>query len=336
MKDQFNRRLHDLRISVLDRCNFRCPYCMPADQFHHAYEFFKTSEWLSFEEIERLAKIFVSLGVKKLRLTGGEPLLRPHIDQLIQRLSVLQGIDDLALTTNGVLLSLWAPQLKTAGLKRLTVSLDTLDKEVFRYMSGDRGNVEDVLEGIQAAQAAGFKSIKINAVIQRGINDHTILDLVKHFRGSGHTLRFIEYMDVGNQNRWDYKYVVPSEEIARMINTHFSLERIGGTQDGETSERYRYKDGSGEIGFISSVTHAFCATCNRLRLSADGKMYTCLFATHSTDLRQSLRAGVSDKHLSDLISITWASRQDRYSELRSQIRQQKDQKPKVEMFQIGG
>ncbi len=336
MRDQFNRPLHDLRISVLDRCNFRCPYCMPAEQFHHTYEFFKTNEWLSFEEIERLARIFVSLGVKKLRLTGGEPLLRPDIDQIIQRLSTLEGIDDLALTTNGALLALWAPKLKAVGLQRLTVSLDTLDREIFSHMSGGRGHLEEVLEGIQAAQAVGFKSIKINTVLQRGVNDHTILDLVQHFRGSGHTLRFIEYMDVGNQNGWDYQYVIPSQEIVGMINKRFPLERIGGTEGGETSERYRYKDGAGEIGFISSVTHAFCGTCNRLRLSADGKMYTCLFATHGIDLRAPLRAGAGDASLKDLIRTTWTQRQDHYSELRLQIRQQKYQEPKVEMYRIGG
>ncbi len=215
--DQFNRPLRDLRISVIDRCNFRCPYCMPAEQFHRTYEFLNKNEWLSFDEIDRLACVFVSLGVKKLRLTGGEPLLRPNIDELVRKLSTIEGVEDLALTTNGSALVEWAPKLRAAGLKRLTVSLDTLDPEVFKQLSGGRGKVEDVLDGIKAAEACGFKRIKFNAVIQRGINDHTILDLVRHFRGTGHVLRFIEYMDVGNQNRWEYKYVVPSSEIVRMI-----------------------------------------------------------------------------------------------------------------------
>jgi len=334
--DTLNRPLQDLRISVIDRCNFRCPYCMPEEQFHHAYEFLDKKEWLSFEEITRLARVFVSLGVKKLRLTGGEPLLRPNMDELIRRLSAIEGVEDLALTTNGAILAQWAPRLKAAGLKRLTVSLDSLDPAVFKKLSGGRGRVEDVLEGIKAAEAAGFKRIKFNAVIQRGVNDHTILDLVRHFRGSGHVPRFIEYMDVGNQNQWQYKNVVPTAEIVRMVNEEYPLERFEGTQGGETSERYRFKDGQGEIGFISSVSHAFCGTCNRLRLSADGKMYTCLFATYGTDLREHLRNGADDGLLAQLVRVTWMKREDRYSELRSQLRHSGSSLPKVEMYHIGG
>jgi cyclic pyranopterin phosphate synthase len=333
--DQLQRPLRDLRISVIDRCNFRCPYCMPEDKFHHAYEFLNKNQWLSFEEITRLARIFVSLGVRKLRLTGGEPLLRPNIQELVRQLSTIEGVEDLALTTNGALLVEHAPLLKEAGLKRLTVSLDSLDPEVFRKLSGGRGQVQDVLEGIKAAQMVGFKQIKINAVVQRGVNDHTILDLVRHFRHSGHRVRFIEYMDVGNQNHWQYKDVVPSSEIIRMVNAVYPLQRLEVSGSGETSERYAFKDGAGEIGFISSVTQAFCGTCNRLRLSADGKMYTCLFAAYGTDLLEHLRANADDDLLAHIIRVTWMKREDRYSQLRSES-QGSPRGSKVEMYHIGG
>ena len=334
--DQFSRPLRDLRISVIDRCNFRCPYCMPSEQFHHAYEFLDKNEWLSFDEIVRLARVFVSMGVRKLRVTGGEPLLRSNIDHLVRQLAAIEGVEDLALTTNGSGLGEWASKLKEAGLKRLTISLDSLDPAVFKQLSGGRGNVEDVLKGIEVAEAAGFKRIKFNAVIQRGVNDHTILDLVKYFRGTGHVMRFIEYMDVGNQNKWQYKNVVPTSEIVRMIHAVYPMERFEGTEGGETSERYRFKDGAGEVGFVSSVSHAFCGTCNRLRLSADGKMYTCLFATHGTDLREYLRNGSDDALLAHMIRVTWMKRDDRYSELRSELRQSSRNVPKVEMYHIGG
>ena len=334
--DTFNRPLRDLRISLIDRCNFRCPYCMPSEKFHHAYKFLDKHQWLSFEEIERLARIFVGLGVTKLRLTGGEPLLRPEIDVLIKQLSIIPGLEDIALTTNGSLLLQWAERLKAAGLRRLTVSLDTLDEKIFAQMSGDKGSVKDVLEGIHAAQRAGFDTIKINAVIQRGINDHTILDLVEHFRATPHRLRFIEYMDVGNQNHWEHLQVVPSSEIIFKIDAKYPLERMGGTQGGDTSEIYRFKDGQGEIGFISSVTKAFCGTCNRLRLSADGKMYTCLFATHGVDIGQHLRNGATDEFLAHLIRVNWMKREDRYSETRANFRHNSTISPKIEMYQIGG
>jgi cyclic pyranopterin phosphate synthase len=334
--DTFNRPLRDLRISLIDRCNFRCPYCMPSEKFHHAYQFLDKNKWLSFEEITRLARIFVELGVTKLRLTGGEPLLRPDLDGLIRQLAQIPGVEDLALTTNGSMLTQWAQRLKSAGLGRLTVSLDTLDDKIFRQMSGDRGSVQEVLEGIRAAQAAGFKSIKINAVIQRGINDHTILDLVRHFRGTPHSLRFIEYMDVGNQNHWDSAQVVPSSEIIYTIDAEYPLERVQGTQGGDTSEIYRFKDGQGEIGFISSVTKAFCGTCNRLRLSADGKLYTCLFATHGTDIGGHLRSDASDEFLKHLIRVVWMKREDRYSETRSDFFLHSKSSHKIEMYQIGG
>lgn len=335
LHDQFQRPLHDLRISVIDRCNFRCPYCMPEEQFHHSYQFLEKDQWLSFDEIYRLVNIFVSLGVQKIRLTGGEPLLRPELDQLIQRLSSIKGIKDLALTTNGSLLSKYAVKLKQAGLKRLTVSLDSLDPKVFKQLSGSKGDVNEVLSGIKAATEAGFEAIKINAVIQRGVNDHTYMDLVRFARERGHSLRFIEYMDVGNQNHWNLAQVVPSDEIIKNIQTQFSLEAVGGTEQGETSQRFRFVDGQGEIGFISSVSHPFCGTCNRLRVSAEGKMYTCLFASSGFDLRKYLKNGSEDELLKKAITDVWLKRQDRYSELRSGMNSEA-QSRKVEMYQIGG
>jgi len=332
--DTFNRPLHDLRISLIDRCNFRCPYCMPSEKYHHAYQFLDKNQWLSFDQIVRLAKVFVNLGVRKLRLTGGEPLLRPRLDELIYELSAIKGVEDLALTTNGSMLAEWAYRLKAAGLHRLTVSLDTLDPVMFQRMSGGRGRLEDVLAGLKAAESAGFNAIKINAVIQRGVNETAILDLVKYFRGTPHTVRFIEYMDVGNQNHWDMAQVVPSSAIIALVNEHFPLERIRGTDAGETSEVYRFKDGAGELGFISSVTKAFCGTCSRLRLSADGKIYTCLFATHGMDLSSHLRNGASDDLLAHLIRVNWMKRDDRYSEIRAEGHS--PSLPKVEMYHIGG
>jgi len=334
--DQFNRPLRDLRISLIDRCNFRCPYCMPSEKYHHAYQFLDRDQWLNFDEIVRLARVFVGQGVTKLRLTGGEPLLRPDLDKLVYQLSLIPGVEDLALTTNGSMLVAWAKRLKDAGLGRLTVSLDTLDEEIFHRMSGEKGSVKEVLEGIRAAEAVGFNAIKINAVIQRGVNDHTVLELVKYFRGTGHSVRFIEYMDVGNQNHWENTQVVPSSELVSLINAKFPLEHIQGTESGGTAEMYRFKDGEGEVGFISSVTKAFCGTCSRLRLSADGKIYTCLFATHGMDLGSHLRNGASDELLSDLIRVIWMKRDDRYSEIRSELRHSTRPYPKVEMYQIGG
>jgi len=334
--DQFQRPLRDLRISLIDRCNFRCPYCMPSEKYHHAYEYLEKDKWLSFDEIVRLANVFVGLGVTKLRLTGGEPLLRSDLDQLIHRMSLIPGVEDFALTTNGSMLAPWAKRLKAAGLGRLTVSLDTLNETVYHQMSGEKGSVSDVLEGIRMAEAAGFESIKINTVIQRGVNDHTVLDLLEYFRGSKHSVRFIEYMDVGNQNHWKNVQVVPSSVLIPLINAQYPIERIQGTQDGGTSEIYRFKDGMGEVGFISSVTKAFCGTCSRLRLSADGKLYTCLFATHGMDLGGHLREGATDEFLSHLIRVIWMKREDRYSETRSESRHDAHISPKVEMYQIGG
>jgi cyclic pyranopterin phosphate synthase len=333
--DQLHRPLRDLRISVIDRCNFRCPYCMPEEEFNHTYKFLENNQWMSFDEIERLVRIFVHLGVEKVRLTGGEPLLRPDLDQLIEKLSKIDEIKDFALTTNGSLLARYAFKLKKAGLKRLTVSLDSIDPGIFKKLNGEKGDVDQVLAGIKAAQEAGFERIKINAVIQRGVNDHTILGLVKFAREEGHILRFIEYMDVGNQNHWNLNQVVFSQEILRRIQEFYPLESIGGTEDGETSMRYQFLDGKGRIGFISSVSQPFCGTCNRSRLSANGKMYTCLFATQGTDLLQLLRQGADDKTLTDVISQIWNKRQDRYSELRA-FAGQNTHVPKVEMYEIGG
>ena len=279
----------------------------------------------------------MSLGVLKVRLTGGEPLLRPGLPELIARLSKISQIEDLALTTNGSLLRQQAQTLKSAGLKRLTVSLDTLDEEIFYAMSGNLGSVAEVLDGIKEAQRVGFKKIKINVVIQKGINDHTVLDLVKYFKGTGHIIRFIEYMDVGNCNHWKSTFVVPSSEIVRRIHVVFPLKPVEANYPGEVASRYEYLDGSSEIGFISSVTQPFCGTCSRARLSTDGKIYTCLFAGQGTDLRSPLRNGASDKKLLEIITDVWEKRADRYSEERLRLStSQKTPARKVEMFQIGG
>ncbi|MCR4338164.1 MAG: GTP 3',8-cyclase MoaA [Candidatus Omnitrophica bacterium] len=333
--DSFNRPLHDLRISVIDRCNFRCTYCMPEEE-GKSYTFLKKSQWLSFGEILRLTKLFVRLGVTKVRLTGGEPLLRPQLPELIRDLNKIPGMEDLALTTNGALLSKQAQSLKDAGLRRLTVSLDALDEKTFQQMSGRRGNLFEVLKGITTAEDAGFESIKFNVVLQRGINDHAILDLVKYFKGSGHILRFIEYMDVGNCNHWESKEVVPSREILKIINEKYPIKPLGANYFGEVAERYAFADGTGEVGFISSVSQPFCGTCTRARLSTDGKIYTCLFATKGTDLRTPLRSGATDEELITVIKNVWQKRADKYSENRALFRSLKENPQKVEMYQIGG
>lgn len=333
-KDRLGRPLHDLRISVMDRCNFRCPYCMPRETFHEHYRFLKSSERLSFEEIARLTRLFVQLGVRKVRLTGGEPLLRPNVSELVGELTTIDGVEDVALTTNAVLLAQHAAELKANGLHRITVSLDSLDPEIFKQMSGGFGERDRVLEGIQAAVDAGLAPIKINAVIQRGLNDHTALDLVEHFRGSGVIVRFIEYMDVGNRNHWSLDRVVPSKELLQRIGVRWPLHAVEENYHGEVAERYAFADGQGEIGFISSVTNPFCGACTRARLSSEGVFYTCLFAASGLDLRTPLREGARDEDLLDLISNTWTQRQDRYSELRSSI--QEHPLKKIEMYYIGG
>ncbi len=299
--DRLGRPLHDLRISVMDRCNFRCPYCMPKEQFHEHYRFLKSQERLSFEEIVRLAGMFASLGVRKLRLTGGEPLLRTNLADLVGDLTDVPGIDDIALTTNGVLLAQHAVDLHANGLKRVTVSLDTLDREVFTRMSGGFAALDQVLAGIEAAIAAGLTPVKINAVIERGLNDHTALDLVERFRGSPVIVRFIEFMDVGSRNQWRPDLVVPSRELAARIHERWPMRPISENYKGEVAQRWRFDDGGGEVGFISSVSQPFCGACSRARLSSEGKFYTCLFATHGLDLRAPLRAGAGDADILQLI-----------------------------------
>ncbi len=335
--DRRGRPLHDLRISVMDRCNFRCPYCMPKEQFHEHYRFLKSQERLSFEEIVRLARLFGSLGVRKLRLTGGEPLLRTNLADLVGDLTGIPGIEDIALTTNGVLLAQHAVDLQANGLKRVTVSLDTLDKEIFTRLSGGFGALEQVLKGIDAAIAAGLTPVKINAVIERGVNDHTALDLVERFRGMPVIVRFIEFMDVGNRNAWRPEMVVPSRELVARISARWPMHPISENYRGEVAQRWRFDDGVGEVGFISSVSQPFCGTCTRARLSSEGKFYTCLFATHGLDLRGALRSGATDAELLQMIGGTWRERTDRYSELRDVLRQQKDPvERKIEMYYIGG
>ena len=335
-RDTLARPLRDLRISVMDRCNFRCPYCMPRETYHDKYRFLGSRERLSFEEIVRLTRLFVSLGVRKLRLTGGEPLLRANLADLVSDLSEIPNVEDIALTTNGVLLAKYASELKAAGLKRVTISLDSLDPEVFSRMSGGFGGIEDVLDGIEHARRAGLAPIKVNAVIQRGVNDQTALDLVERFRGTGVIVRFIEYMDVGNRNEWREELVVPSKELAARIGERWPLQPVHRNYRGEVAERYEFKDGRGEVGFISSVTQPFCGDCSRARLSSDGVVYTCLFATRGTSLREALRNGATDEQLLEILRGVWLNRSDRYSEIRSAVRESQDTKQKVEMFYIGG
>jgi len=332
--DTLQRPLHDLRISVIDRCNFRCPYCMPEDTYKDDHVFLKKDERLRFEEIERIARIFAQLGVRKLRLTGGEPLLRRDLPTLIAMLAKIELIDDIALTTNGVLLPRFAQALRDAGLQRLTVSLDSLDPRVFSQLSGGKGEVDEVLAGIAAAERAGFTQVKINCVVMRGVNDDHALDLIDHFRGTGHIPRFIEYMDVGTVNGWKKDLVVPSAELKARIAQRWALEPLDPNYRGEVARRYALS-GGGEIGFISSVSQPFCGDCTRGRLSADGKLYTCLFAQAGHDIRTAMRAGADDAELASLISGFWRARKDRYSEMRAEIRASGNQE-KVEMFSIGG
>jgi cyclic pyranopterin phosphate synthase len=333
LSDGFGRPLRDLRISVTDRCNFRCTYCMPAELFGERYEFLPRSEILRFEEIERIARIAVELGATKLRITGGEPLLRAELPRLVERLAALPGDVDLALTTNGVLLPEAASALARAGLRRLSVSLDSADPDVFLRMNGGKLSVDRVLAGIAAAEAAGLAPLKINCVVQRRVNDHTIVDLARRFRGTGHVVRFIEYMDVGNRNGWELAQVVPAAEIAGRLDAELGIEPIERGYRGEVAERWRYRDGSGELGVIASVTRPFCGDCTRARLSADGQLFTCLFATSGHDLRQLLRSGITDDALADALRAIWSGRSDQYSELRTL---ETVELPKVEMSFIGG
>ncbi|HXQ63215.1 MAG TPA: GTP 3',8-cyclase MoaA [Steroidobacteraceae bacterium] len=333
--DRRGRAMHDLRISVMDRCNFRCPYCMPKETFGEGYRFLGAAERLSFSEITRLAGLFVGLGVRKLRLTGGEPLLRAGLPELVGDLAALPDVEDVALTTNGVLLARLAEELKAQGLGRVTVSLDSLDPGVFRTMSGGFGNPAEILEGVEAAIAAGLAPVKINCVVQRGVNDHTVLPLTERFRGTPVVVRFIEYMDVGTRNHWDRGRVVPSRELHAAIHARWPLVPVAAGYRGEVAERYAFADGGGEIGFISSVSQPFCGACTRARLSSEGVLYTCLFATHGLDLRSPLRAGADDATLTELIRSAWLGRADRYSESRAQARASGTEH-KIEMYYIGG
>jgi GTP 3',8-cyclase len=335
-RDALARPMRDLRISVMDRCNFRCPYCMPRETYHERYRFLGSHERLSFDEIVRLTRIFAHLGVRKLRLTGGEPLLRANLPDLIGDLSDIRGVEDVALTTNGVLLARYASELKAAGLRRVTVSLDSLDPAVFAKMSGGFGGVAEVLEGIEHARRAELTPIKVNAVVQRGINEHTILDLLERFRGTGVVVRFIEYMDVGNRNHWSSQLVVPSRELMACIAARWPIAPLEPGYRGEVARRYAFTDGQGEVGFISSVSQPFCGDCTRARLSSDGMLYTCLFATHGVSLRDALRGGASDDQLLELVRDVWLKRADRYSEQRASLRTSQTEERKVEMFYIGG
>ncbi|HDR7617194.1 MULTISPECIES: GTP 3',8-cyclase MoaA [Bacillus] len=332
--DKLDRPLKDLRISVTDRCNFRCRYCMPEEIFGRDYSFLSNDKILSFDEIERITRIFVSLGVRKLRITGGEPLLRKDLPELIQRLNEIDGVEDIGLTTNGSLLKKFAPDLYKAGLSRVTVSLDSLNEERFSYLNGNRSKVKTVLAGIQAAAEAGMK-IKMNMVVQKGKNEQDIVQMAEYFKENKHILRFIEYMDVGNFNGWELGEVVSKQEIVEMIHKVMPLERIEANYLGEVATRYRYIGSDEEIGIISSVTDSFCSSCTRARISAEGKLYTCLFASKGNDLKELLRTGYTDEEITNVIRDIWNNRSDRYSDERLSDTNKKIM-PKIEMSHIGG
>ena len=332
--DTWGRPLRDLRISVIDRCNYRCPYCMPADVYGEGYEFLPRRHWLTPGEIKRVAGLFMQLGVTKIRITGGEPLLRRDVIEIVGSLSSLPGLQDLALTTNGSRLAAQAQDLRKAGLKRITVSLDSLDEGVFRTMNGDKGGVAQVLDGIDAAQRAGLNPVKLNVVVQKGRNEHTALDLLEHFRGTGIIVRFIEYMDVGTLNGWRMDEVVTSKTLLERISGRWPLAPVKPNYRGEVARRYAFEDGQGEVGFISSVSEPFCGDCHRARLSADGTVYTCLFAKLGSSLREPLRAGASDADLIGLLQSVWRGRTDRYSEQRG--REGQPGEARVEMYRMGG
>lgn len=331
--DQFKRPLRDLRISVTDRCNFRCRYCMPEETFGPDYEFLPKTSLLQFEEITRLARLFVEMGVEKIRLTGGEPLLRKDLDVLITMLSEINGLTDIALTTNASLLKKQAFKLKEAGLTRVNVSLDAIHDETFGKMNGRGTKIKPVLEGIQAAADAGLQ-VKINMVVQKGVNDHEIVPMASYFRNSGHIVRFIEYMDVGNSNGWKFDHVMSKKEIIDQLSEVYDLEPLDAAYFGEVASRYQYKDGSGEVGVISSVSDSFCSSCTRARLSADGALYTCLFASKGTSLRNPLRNGATDEELRTMLANLWNGRDDRYSDERTE--ESVLNREKIEMSFIGG
>jgi cyclic pyranopterin phosphate synthase len=331
--DTLGRPMRDLRVSVTDRCNFRCGYCMPKEAFGADHAFLQRAEILEFTEIERIVRASVALGVRKVRLTGGEPLVRRNLEVLVEMLAAVEGIDDLTLTTNASLLATRAGALAAAGLQRVTVSLDALDDATFMRMNDVGFPVARVLDGIAAAEAAGLGPVKLNAVIRRGMNEHAIIDLAERFRGTGTTVRFIEYMDVGHTNGWRMDDVVPAAEVVATIDARWPLEPVDAEYRGEVAQRYRYRDGAGQIGVIGSVTQPFCGDCTRARLSADGRLFTCLFATAGHDLRSLVRSDATDAQLADALRAIWAGRSDRYSELRTL---ETVDLPKVEMSFIGG
>ncbi|MDR4888916.1 GTP 3',8-cyclase MoaA [Fredinandcohnia sp. QZ13] len=331
--DQLNRPLRDLRISVTDQCNFRCSYCMPKEIFGDDYPFLPQGELLSFSEIETLTRSFVKLGVQKIRLTGGEPLVRKNVHELVERLIHIDGIDDIALTTNGVFLPKYAKQLKEAGLQRVNVSLDAIDNDIFKGMNGRSVGVKPVLKGIEAAQEAGLL-VKMNMVVQKGKNDSQILPMARYFKEKGITLRFIEFMDVGTTNGWNFEQVVSKKAIHDLINSEMPLEPVDAEYFGEVAKRYRYVGTDVEIGFISSVTESFCSSCTRARISADGKLYTCLFATAGHDLKSLIRSGASESDIDEALKSVWQARRDRYSDERTEETAKK--RKKIEMSYIGG
>ncbi|OOE14333.1 GTP 3',8-cyclase MoaA [Fictibacillus arsenicus] len=331
--DQWQRPLRDLRISVTDQCNFRCTYCMPKEIFGSDYPFLTNEELLSFDEIVRIAAQFASSGVEKIRITGGEPLLRKGLPDLLKRLRSIEGIKDIALTTNGVLLPKLAAEIKEAGMNRVTVSLDTLDDQLFGSINGRGVGVQSILKGIEAAHQAGLQ-VKINMMVKKGINDQEILPMARYFKNTPYVLRFIEYMDVGTSNGWNWDDVVSKDQILKVIGDELPLEPVSGHYYGEVAKRYQYKDGKGEIGIISSISDTFCSTCTRARLSADGKVYTCLFASSGTDFKHFIRNGASDQEILERIENTWSNRKDRYSDERRE--KNAEERKKIEMSYIGG
>ncbi len=332
LTDKLSRPIRDLRISVMDTCNFRCPYCMPADKFDENYQFLKPNERLSFDEISAIVKIFAEYGVNKIRITGGEPLLRKNLPDLIKQLKHIEGIQDIALTTNGQLLKRQLPSLIDAGLDRINISLDTIDEELYHQMSGQKGKLSVVLDAIEYATTLPLKTVKINCVVQAGVNDQEILPLLEKYQDTKVVVRFIEFMDVGNKNDWHENAVMGFKDIIQLIETQWKITPINPNYTGEVASRYTYEDFSGEIGFITSISQPFCRDCSRARLSADGQLFTCLFANKSHDLKKAVKS-MDTTHLRELIKNIWQNRDDRYSELRHQM---KDQKEKIEMYIIGG
>jgi len=333
--DKFNRPVKDLRISVTDRCNFRCTYCMPKEVYGEAFKFLPKEELLDFDEIEKIAISFASIGVSKIRLTGGEPLIRKNIEELIKKLSKIKGIEDIAMTTNGYLLEPKLDNLIESGLNRITVSLDAIDDITFKKMSDQNFDVNKVLSAIEMANKKGFEKVKINCVVQKGVNEHSILDLLDYFKESKNIVRFIEYMDVGNLNGWELSQVLSIDEILEIIGKKYKVKALEQNYQGEVAKRYILEDYSTEFGFISSVSQPFCTTCTRSRITMDGKLVTCLFASNGLDLRKPLRDGCTQEELQKIISNVWMNRNDRYSEIRHKLTSSNKHK-KIEMFQIGG